>query len=448
MYTTYTTNNGQGVYALDARSGLAIWKYERRQKVTNPYQTNPFNRGVAIVGSRLFFGTMDGALIALDARSGRTIWETQVANTMEGYSITAAPLAVKGAVLVGVAGGEFGIRGFLDAYDAVTGRRLWRFNTVPGPGEFGSNTWSGDSWKRGSGATWLTGSYDPELNLIYWTVGNPGPDDNADVRQGDNLFTCSVVALDADSGKLKWHYQFTPGDTHDWDANEDVILADAPIDGVQRKLLLQADRNGFYYVLDRTDGKFLFAKAYVKQTWNKGFTADGKPIVTENFKATPEGTIVTPTGVGGADWQNPSYDAERDTLFVVATMAESAGFRTAPVTYEPGRLYIGGRPFAPPNPEVHSGLLAIDTRTGDVKWQYRNVLGSYAAGDLATASGLVFLASADGNMTALDSDSGKPLWRFQTGATIASAPISFAVDGKQYVSISAGNVLYTFALPD
>jgi alcohol dehydrogenase (cytochrome c) len=448
LYTTYTTNSGQGVYALDARSGLTIWKYERRQKVTNPYQTNPFNRGVAIVGSRLFFGTMDGALVALDARSGRTVWETQVANTMEGYSITAAPLAVKGAVIVGVAGGEFGIRGFLDAYDAATGKQLWRFNTVPGPGEFGSNTWTGDSWKQGSGATWLTGSYDPELNLVYWTVGNPGPDDNADVRQGDNLFTCSVVALDADSGKLKWHYQFTPGDTHDWDANEDVILADAPIDGVPRKLLLQADRNGFYYVLDRTNGKFLFAKAYVKQTWNKGFTSDGRPIVTENFKATPEGTIVAPTGVGGADWQNPSYDAERNTLFVVATMAESAGFRSAPVTYEPGRLYIGGRPFAAPNPEVHSGLLAIDTRTGDMKWQYRNVLGSFAAGDLATASGLVFLASADGNMTALDSDSGKPLWRFQTGATIASAPMSFAVGGKQYVSISAGNVLYTFALPD
>jgi alcohol dehydrogenase (cytochrome c) len=448
MYTTYTINGGQGVYALDAKSGLVIWKYERRQKVINPYQTNPFNRGVAILGSRLFFGTLDGALVALDARSGRLIWETQIADTMQGYSLTAAPLVVKNEVIVGVAGGEFGIRGFLDAYDAATGKRLWRFYTVPGPGEFGNDTWAGDSWKRGSGATWLTGSYDPELNLVYWTVGNPGPDDNADVRQGTNLFTCAVVALEADSGKLKWYYQFTPGDTHDWDANEDVILADAPVDGVPRKLLLQANRNGFYYILDRTNGKFISAKAYVKQTWNKGFKDDGTPIVTPNFKSTPEGTLVTPTGVGGADWQNPSYDAGRSMLYVVATMAEAAGFRSAPVTYEAGRLYIGGRPFPPPNPEVHSGLLAIDTRTGDVKWQYRNAVGSYAAGDLATAGGVVFLASADGNLTALDSDTGKPLWHFQTGDAIASAPMSFSVDGKQYVAISAGNALDVFALPD
>ena len=448
MYTTYTTNNGQGVYALDARSGLTIWKYERRQKVTNPYQTNPFNRGVAIVGSRLFFGTLDGALVALDARTGRTIWEKQIANTMEGYSITAAPLAVKGEVIVGAAGGEFGIRGFLDAYDAATGKQLWRFYTVPGPGEFGNTTWSGDSWKRGSGATWLTGSYDPELNLLYWTVGNPGPDDNADVRQGDNLFTCAVVALDPDSGKMKWFYQFTPGDTHDWDANEDVILADAPINGVERKLMLQADRNGMYYILDRTNGKFLYAKAYVKQTWNRGFTPEGKPITTQNFKATPEGTIVTPTGVGGADWQNPSYDAKRSMLYVEVTMADAAGFRSAPVDYEAGRLYIGGKPFLAPNPNNRSGLLALDTRTGDVKWQYSTLLGSYATGDLATAGNVVFMASADGNLTALDSDTGKPLWHAQTGGAIATAPMSYAVDGKQYVAISAGNVLYSFALPD
>ena len=278
LYTTYTVNGGQGVYAIDARSGLVIWKYERKQKKVNPYQTNPFNRGVAVLGDRVFFGTLDDDLIALDARTGREIWSTHIADTMQGYTITAAPLALNNEVVVGVAGGEFGIRGFLDAYDAQTGKRLWRFDTVPGPGEFGHDTWSGDSWKRGSGATWLTGSYDPKLNLVYWTVGNPGPDDNPDVRKGDNLFTCSVLALDATSGKLKWYYQFTPSDSHDWDANEDVILADAQWKGKPRKLLLQADRNGMYYVLDRTNGKFLFAKAYVKQNWNKGFDAKGRPM--------------------------------------------------------------------------------------------------------------------------------------------------------------------------
>ncbi len=449
LYTTYTVNGGQGVYAVDAGSGLVIWKYERKQKKINPYQTNPFNRGVAVLGSRVFFGTLDGALIALDARSGREVWSTQVADTMQGYTLTAAPLALKNEVIVGIAGGEFGIRGFLDAYDAQTGKRLWRFNTVPGPGEFGHDTWSGDSWKQGSGATWLTGSYDAELNLLYWTVGNPGPDDNPAVRSGDNLFTCAVLALDPDTGKLKWYYQFTPNDSHDWDANEDVILADAQWNGKPRKLLLQADRNGMYYVLDRTDGKFLFAKAYVKQTWNKGFTADGKPILSDDWKANPEGTLVAPSGTGGADWQDPSYDGGRSRLFVVAADGGPYGFRSATEEYEPGRLFMGGRPFVKgPRPPRESYLLAIDTRNGDVKWKYHLFSESFAVGDMATRTGIVFLATADGNLIALNSDTGSALWHFQTGGRIASAPISYAVDGRQYIALSAGNMLYSFALPE
>lgn len=448
MYTTYTENAGQGVYALDARSGLVLWKYDRRQKTINPYQTNPFNRGVAVLGDRVFFGTLDGALVALDARSGRPLWETQIADTMQGYTLTAAPLAVKGEIIVGVAGGEFGIRGFVDAYDAVTGKQLWRFYTIPAPGEPGNDTWSGDSWKQGAGATWLTGSYDPELNLVYWTVGNPGPDIDPDVRKGDNLYTCSVVALDADTGKLKWHYQFTPNDTHDWDANTDVILADAPVAGVQRKLLLQADRNGIYYVLDRTNGKFLFAKPYVKQTWNKGFNADGTPILVEKWKASPEGTEVAPSGTGGSDWNNPSYDASRSTLFVVAADGGPYGFRSGTDAYEPGRQYIGGRQFQVVGDPRQGFLLALDTRTGDIKWKYNTVVTSYAAGDLATAGGVVFLCTGDGSLIALDSDTGKTLWHVSTGGAIASAPISYAVDGKQFIALSAGNVLYAYALPD
>jgi alcohol dehydrogenase (cytochrome c) len=451
MYTTYTANGAQGVWALDAASGLAYWKYERRQKTTNPYETNPFNRGVAIIGSRLFFGTLDGDLVALDARSGRELWETKVADNREGYSITEAPLAIKNQVIVGVAGGEFGIRGFLDSYDAATGKRLWRFYTLPGPGQPGHDTWSGDSWKTGSGATWLTGSYDPELNLVYWTVGNPGPDLNPDMRKGDNLYTCSVIALDADSGKLKWYYQFTPNDTHDWDATEDLILTDAPVNGVMRKLMLHADRNGEFYVLDRTNGKFIFARPYVKETWNTGFKPDGTPIFTEKWKASPEGTLASPGYTGGADWQDPSYDAARSRLFVVASDGALVGYRSGPAAYEAGRQFMGGRNMgaaAGPGQDPHGALFSIDTRNGEVMWQYRTTISSDAAGDLATAGGVVFLCTAGGDLIALDSDTGKPVWHMQTGDAIASAPISFSVNGKQYISLSAGSVLYTFALPD
>lgn len=442
----YTSGPPGEVYALDAKTGLEIWKYERRQKVTNPYETNPFIRGIAILGNRVFVGTLDAALVALDARTGRELWETQVADTMLGYTITAAPLAVKDKIVVGVAGGEFGIRGFLDAYDARTGKRVWRFNTVPGPGEFGSNTWPGDSWKRGSGATWLTGSYDPDLDTLYWTTGNPSPSLNGSVREGDNLFTCSVLALDPDTGARKWHYQFTPGDTHDWDANEDVILADQNIGGVQRKVLLQANRNGMFYTLDRTNGKFISATPYVKQTWNKGFDAAGRPIFAPGWKSSPEGVNVAPSLIGGANWQNPSYDPGRSLLFVIAHDGGSF-YRSGPAVYEPGRQYSGGAPGGGQDPGVIK-ILAIDTITGKVKWEYPLVRRSFAIGVLATRTGLLFAGTAEGNMIALDSETGKPLWHFQAGGNIASAPMGYSLDGKQYIALAAGNVLYSFALPD
>ncbi len=448
--TMYTSGPPGQVFALDARTGLEIWRYERHQKVTNPYQTNPFNRGVAVLGNRVFLGTLDAALVALDARTGRVLWETQVADTMKGYSITEAPLAINGKLIVGVAGGEFGIRGFVDAYDAVTGKRLWRFYTVPGPGELGNKTWSGDSWKHGSGATWLTGSYDPELNLLYWAVGNPGPDMNRDVRQGDNLFTCSVLALDPETGKLKWYYQFTPGDTHDWDANEDLILADRVVDGNMRKLIMQADRNGMFYILDRTNGKLIFAKPYVKQNWNSGFREDGSPILMPGWQASPKGSLVYPTGVGGSNWQSPSYDPASSLLYVVAR-DHGQGYRSAPVTYEAGRQYIGGVPFPAGETPGESGknaILAIDTTSGEIKWKFPIVRGSFGAGVLSTGGGIVFAGTADGDLIALDSKSGEPLWYFQTGGEVASSPMSYSVGGKQFVAISAGNVLYSFALPD
>jgi PQQ-dependent dehydrogenase (methanol/ethanol family) len=437
------------VFALDAKTGLQIWKYERRQKVTNPYESNPFNRGVAVLGNRVFVGTLDAALVALDARTGRVLWETQVADTLKGYTITAAPLAVKDKIIVGVAGGEFGIRGFLDAYDAQTGKLVWRFNTIPGPGEFGNDTWKGNSWKRGSGGTWLTGSYDPQLDTIYWTVGNPGPDLNSALREGDNLFTCSVIAIDPATGKRKWHYQFTPGDSHDWDSNEDIILADQPVNGKMRKVLLHADRNGMFYTLDRTNGAFISATAYVKQTWNTGFDASGRPIFAADWKASPQGVTVAPSLAGGSNWQNPSYDPGRSTMFLIAYDGAMT-YRSAPVNYEPGRQYSGGVPGGGQGAREAGSIkvLAIDTLTGKIKWSHPLIRRSFSIGVLATRTGVLFAATGEGNIIALDSKTGKTLWHFQTGANIASAPMSYSVDGKQFIAIGAGNVLYTFALPD
>ena len=442
----YTAGMPGQVFALDAKTGLQIWKYQRPQKALNTFESNRFNRGVAVLGNRVFFGTLDAALVALDARTGRPVWETQVANTMEGYSITVSPLVVKDKIVVGVAGGEHGIRGFVDAYDAATGKRVWRFNTVPGPGEFGHETWKGDSWKLGGAPTWLTGSYDPELDMLYWATGNPGPDMDGEIRKGDNLFSCSVIALDPATGKRKWHYQFTPNDSHDWDANQDLILADRVIDGQPRKLLLQANRNGFFYVLDRTNGKLLLGKNYVRQTWNQGFEADGRPKVIAESDSTPEGRVVYPTLVGGTNWQSPSYDASSGLMYVVYNDGAQRFIREKS-TYEPGKAYWGGRAMPAGEPPI-PGIKAIDTATGAVKWDYKLSQGSLGAGVLATSTGLLFSSTAEGNLIALESKTGKFLWRMQTGAAIGSSPISYSVDGKQFIAVSAGQVLYSFALPE
>jgi PQQ-dependent dehydrogenase (methanol/ethanol family) len=277
-------------------------------------------------------------------------------------------------------------------------------------------------------------------------VGNPGPGLNGEGREGDNLFTCSVVALDPETGQRKWHYQFTPGDTHDWDANEDVVLADSMLGGVKRKLMLQADRNGMFYVLDRTDGKLIFAKPYVKETWNRGFQPDGRPILLPGWKSTSKGNVISPILIGGSNWQNPSYDPVHSVMYVVA-LDGGMGYRSVPVNYEAGRQYMGGAPFPTDEPSKNA-LLAIDTTTGSVKWEYPTFRASMGAGALATGSGLVFLATGDGNLIALDANTGKSLWHFQTGGTISSSPISYAIEGKQFVAISAGDAVYSFALPD
>jgi alcohol dehydrogenase (cytochrome c) len=440
------------VLALDAKTGKQIWRYDRPQKVRNPYENNRVNRGVSILDNRVFVGTLDAALIALDAHTGKQLWEVQLADTKEGYELTAPPLVVKDKIITGISGGEFGIRGFLEAYDPATGKKLWHWNAIPGPGEFGNETWDGDSWQHGSGGTWLTGVYDPDLNLVYWTVGNPGPVINGDMRKGDDLFTCSVVALDPDTGVRKWHYQFTPNDTHDWDSVEDTILVDRQWRGQARNLMLHADRNGVFYVLDRVTGKLLSATPFVRTTWVKEWDANGRPIVLDGSRANAEGVTVYPSLGGGTNFQAPSYSSKTGWFYLV--YHDSPGnFSAGPQAYEAGRQYQGrgngggfGAPQAGAQPNTQ-GVMAIDPETGQVQWKFELSQAALPPGLMATAGNVVFVATTEGSFIALDATNGKLLWRYNTGAPLASSPISYAVDGRQYVAISGTGALFSFALP-
>ena len=452
MYGT-SGGNPRTVTAMDARTGRQIWRFVRPQKFRNPGETDVVNRGVAILGHRLFVGTNDAALLCIDARTGLLLWEVQVADTMDGFNITSPPLVVKDKIIVGHAGGEYALRGFLDAYD-VSGKHLWRFNTIPGPGEFGNDSWKGDSWKTGGGGTWLTGTYDAELNTLYWPVGNPAAMTDRSVRgDGDNLFTDSVVALDPDSGQRKWHFQFTPNDGHDWDSTEDMLLVDRLWRGRMRKLLLHADRNGHFYVLDRIDGTFLSGTPFIHQTWNKGFDQKGRPIPVPGSNSSPEGSfLVYPTPGGATNFQPPSYSPITG-LFYLEYAEAGTQYISVPQVPERGREYLGnvaGGPLArgPSDPAPNAGIKALDPETGKTVWDFKIFQGSLTNGVLATAGGVLFASTRDGNIIALDAKTGKYLWHYQTGGNHAAAPISYAVNGRQYVALTAGNVLYSFALPE
>jgi PQQ-dependent dehydrogenase (methanol/ethanol family) len=457
MYTTGPVGAANAgttqVVALDAKTGKQIWRFDRPQKVRNQYENNRVNRGVSILDNRLFVGTLDAALIALDAHTGKQLWEVQLADTKEGYELTAPPLVGKDKIITGISGGEFGIRGFIEAYDPATGKKLWHFNAIPGPGEFGNDTWLGDSWQHGSGGTWMPGTYDPELNTVYWTVGNPGPNSNGDVRNGDDLFTCSVIALDPDTGQRKWHYQFTPNDTHDWDSTEDTILVDRVWHGQPRKLMLHADRNGVFYVLDRVTGKMLSATPFVRTTWVKEWDDNGRPIFLDGWRANAEGVTVYPSLGGGTNFQAPSYSSKTGWYYLV--YHDSPGnFSAGPQAYEAGRQYQGrgngggfggGAPAgAAPNTQ---GVMAIDPETGKVQWKFELSQAALPPGLLATAGNVVFAATTEGSFIALDAISGKLLWRYNTGGPLAASPISYAVDGRQYVAISGTGAVFSFALP-
>jgi len=431
--------------ALDLRTGRELWRWQRQiPKDYNSIGYGHVNRGPAILGDNIYVSTLDCYLVALDARSGIERWSTKVEDYRTGYSMTMAPLAIRDKVVVGVSGGEAGIRGFVDAYDAKTGRRVWRFYTIPGPGEAGHNSWSGESWKTGSGATWVTGSYDPELNLVYWGAGNPGPDWNPDSRLGDNLYTCSLLALEADTGKLKWYFQFTPHDSHDWDSTHVPILFEADVRGVRRKLVAVANRNAFYYVLDRTTGEFIAGRPYAKQTWAKGLDDRGRPVLLPNIEPSTKGTLLWPNLNGATVWASPAYSPLTGLVYV-AVREIGAIYYKREAEYKPGTFFAGGGEAHPPGTIDAGAIRALDAATGEKRWEFRMQSAPWA-GVLATAGGLVFSGADEGNFFALDANTGKPLWDFQTGGPIAANPISFAIDGQQHVAIAADRALYVFGL--
>ena len=441
----FITESPSNLVAVDAATGRPFWRYDHELPDDLRICCGRNNRGVAILGETLYMSTLDAHLVAIDARSGNLLWSAEVADYRAGYSKTAAPLIVKDKVVTGIAGGEFGIRGFLDAYDADTGRREWRTHTIPGPDHPDNRTWAGDSWRTGGSPTWITGSYDPELNLVYWGTGNPGPDYNGDIRGVDNLYADSVLALDGDTGEMKWYFQFTPHDVHDWDAIQIPVLADIDVDGAPRKAMLWANRNGFYYTLDRETGEFLVGKQFARQTWAEGLDTNGRPIRRPGMLPSAEGTLVSPMAGGATNWWSPAYSPRTGLLYVNAFDGE-AEFFIRDENYDEGSRFTGGGTQTPlPIENYASAIRALDPATGDLRWEFP-IKPRTRAGVLATAGDLVFSGSVDGYFYALDAVTGAELWHIGLGGPVHASPMTYAVDGRQYVTMTVGNVLYTFAL--
>jgi alcohol dehydrogenase (cytochrome c) len=442
----YVSGPDGHAWAISARNGRTIWHYQRRNMPEAlSVCCGRVNRGMAVLRNKLFLVTLDAHLVALDIKTGAVVYDVEIEDHAKGYTGTVAPLALQDKIIVGVAGAEYGVRGFIDAFDAESGKRVWRFWTVPGQGEPGNETWSGESWKDGGGTTWVTGTYDPESNLVFWGTGNPSPDHYGDVRKGDNLYTCSLVALDADTGRLRWHFQFTPHDTHDWDSNHVPVLADLEIGGTTRKTVMVANRNGFFYTLDRTNGAFLQATPYVKQTWAREIGPTGRPIVMPDTEPNEQGTSVCPDWFGGTNFMSPSYSPLTRLFYVMAR--ETCGvFFGWPSEKIEGQLYEGGAVQRPDEGDVRLGAIrAIDPVTGQRRWEFPLVTPAWG-GILSTASGLVFSGDFEGNFIALDGATGRHVWRYQLGAPIYAAPTTVMVDGRQLVLMPAGATLTAFAL--
>jgi alcohol dehydrogenase (cytochrome c) len=455
----YITQAPSDAVALDAKTGRVFWVYRYYPSRDVKPCCGSVNHGLAILGDTLFLATLDAHLLALDAKSGRPIWNVKVANATAGYAMTLAPLVVKDKVIVGVAGGEYGIRGFVAAYDAHTGREAWRFNVIPGPGERGHESWDGNAWEHGGGSIWMTGSYDPDSNLTYWGTGNPGPDWNPAQRAGDNLYTDSVVALDADTGKLRWFFQFTPNDPYDYDSVQVPVLVDSTWNGAPRKLMMWANRNGFFYVLDRGSGQFLAGYPFVRVNWASGLDAAGRPVQTPQ----PDGAPTYPGVQGATNWYSPSYSPRTGLFYISAWEDYGSVFVKETQTYEEGRRFVGGRPSSPipggqnvpslrrgpinvwTDAAGHGAVIAIDPASGEKKWKFP-MTDVTDSGILTTASDLLFSGGREGYFHALDARTGALLWKASLGGQIAAGPMTYLVDGKQYVAIAAGHSLFAFAL--
>jgi len=444
MYTVQFND----VVALNAATGKQIWIHPYKPSADARNCCGQETRGLAIAGDKVILAALDTHMIALDAKTGKEVWNVQAADPKEKYSFTHAPLVVKDKVIEGTAGGEFGIRGFIAAFDVNTGKEAWRFYTVPGPGEPGNETWAGDSWKHGAASVWATGSYDPATNLTFWGIGNPGPDWNGDARKGDNLYSCSVVALDADTGKLKWYYQFSPHNEFDWDSTQVPVLADMQWKGQNRKVMLWANRSGVFYVLDRTTGEFLLGKSFAKTNWYTGFDEKGRPLRAPGTEPTQEGVLIFPGNQGATNWYNPSYSPETG-LFYIPTWENTSTIYLKdkePPEFHSGQTFSGAFPRNQNGDDVFAAVRAIDPKTGDKKWDFKLSAPSTEGGILTTASNLLFAGGRDGQFVAVDARDGKLLWETSLGPSVSAGPMTYMVDGKQYLSIQAGASLFTFTL--
>ena len=446
MYVTAAN----AVFALDARTGRQVWQYARPR--TQGLVGDPaagINRGVAVLGDRLFLQTDHAHVIALHRLTGQLLWDVEMADFRDHYGATSAPLVVEDLVVAGVSGGDEGNRGFLDAYRASTGERVWRFWTVPARGEPGSETWVGKALEHGCAATWLTGTYDPEARLLYWPTGNPCPDYNGDERKGDNLYSNSVLALDPRSGTLKWHFQFTPHDLHDWDATETPMLVDAQFRGRPRKLLLHGDRNGFFYVLDRLTGEFLMAEPFVKNlTWASGIGKDGRPILLPGNEPAPAGTRTCPSVDGATNWPSTSFNPATGLFYLMAQESCSIYTKNSQWWVQGQSFYGGGTRRSPADVPAKS-LRAIDVQTGKVAWEIPNLGGGVlGSGLMTTAGGLLFFGDVPGGaFIAADARDGRLLWHFNTGQSWRAGPMTYAVGGAQYIGVAAGATIIAFGLP-
>lgn len=430
----YITTPQSHLICVDARTGKQLWRYDHVLPEGVNLCCGPVNRGVAILGNSVFWVTLDAHLMAFDKDTGLQLWDRTVADYRASYSLTLAPLVIHDMVIVGISGAEYGIRGFIQAFEAQTGNERWKFYTVPQPGEPGSETWEGDSWMNGGGPAWVTGTYDPELDLTYWGIGNPSPDFNGDVRKGDNLYTDSVVALRPKTGELVWYYQMTPHDIFDWDGVNEPILVNEVIKGKEVKALVQVNRNGYVYALDRTNGDFLYASAYTRADW-ANMDETGKPVIKPEILEQRQ-IHVCPGIFGGKNWPPAAYSPDTHMVYI-PEIEHCSTFSSLDVTFRRGLPYYGGTLVMDSVDSARGFIRAMDVRTGEIKWSYDTKTPNWA-GLLTTGGGLVFGGSPDGYINAFNDETGEVLWRYQTGSGVFAPPTSYVIDGKQFIGLASG----------